>query len=701
MPLTVVDLCNMALAHLRQRPVAAGPDGMPLGNTPEAYNARQFYDVALREAFRAYDWPFARQFVAGQQIAGAAVPNWKYAYEVPPQVEMVRHVVQNDRTEAPVQFKLMRTNAGGNGRPAIFCNEDGVWLSCTLYFADPSIYPSDFIEFSSLLLASHLAMPITGKAELMMGMRKMAEDAGKRAALAAQSSEAEGDGESVPRDIPRTQQVPVDVANAALALLGQDAIVAFGDRTKAGDMVRRFYRQAIDATMRAVDWPFARSYIRGVPSPVPGGMTEWLYAFSYPADIYDVRYIQQTAPGQDIRFQVRRPGGVGTPRLIYSNLPAPTFVCTAYVADASEYSAEFITAAAARLAAMMALPITGKADIAQGMAENAAREAAAAVATMSRLEAPDMGAEPEADSYNPNAGHVQIANLALGHLAQPPIMAFSEHTKAGEWCRRFYRQAFTAALRAVDWPFARVVTAAVRSDAPPIPGWRYAFAYPDNCAALRAVPLQYPLDHEVRFKIVGRAIYANRPAMPLCYTRADPDPASFDPEFVNLVSYELAALIGAPLTGKGDATVMMASMAKATRDKARADAMNEEPNETEDRVPDWLAARGVPSLTREDRERAAYGYGWGRQAAPWGALPGGPQVNPTPPMITGPGPGSAILPAYIPGLTAPVEPPAPLLSSSDWWVESVGGRIERDGRLVVDDPSQHYVEPEYDIQEDN
>jgi hypothetical protein len=595
----------------------------------------------------------------------------------------------------------MRTSVGGADRRAIFCNEDGVWLSCTRFIADPSEYPSDFVEFASLTLASHLAMPITGKAELMMGMRKMAEDAGKRAALAAQSSETDGDGESVPRDVPRAQQVPVDVANAALALLGQDAIVAFGDRTKAGDMVRRFYRLAIDATAKAYDWPFARVYIPGANAGLPGNDQGWTNAYAYPPNIYDVRRVVQTIEGEDLRFQVRRVGGAETDRFILTRKAGAVFVCTGYVDDATEYPAEFISAASARLAAMMALPMLGKADIAQAMAENAAREMALSMATMQRTEQSDMGSEPYQDDFSENDKHVSIANLALGHLAQPTIMAFSEHTKGAEWCRRFYRQAFTAALRAVDWPFARVVTNAIRSDAPPIPGWRYAFAYPENCAALRAVPLQYPLDHEVRFKIVGRAIYANRPAMPLCYTRADPDPTTFDPEFVNLVSYELAALLGPALTGKGDATVMMMNMAKATRDKARADAMNEEPNETEDRVPDWLAARGIPSLTREDRERAAYGYGWGRQNGPWGALPGGPQVNPTPPMITGPGPGTAILPAYIPGLTAPVEPPAPLLSSSDWWVESVGGRIERDGSLVVDDPSQHYVEPEYDIQEDN
>jgi hypothetical protein len=700
MPLTVVDLSNMALAHIRQRPVTGDVNGA-IGDTPEAVNCHRFYEVALREAHRAFDWPFARQFIQGVKIAGAGVPNWKFAYEFPDGVEIVRHVVQNDRTEAPVQFKLMRTGVGGVDRRAIFCNEDGVWLSCTRYIADPAEYPADFVEFASLTLASHLAMPITGKAELMMGMRKMAEDAGKRAALAAQSSEAEGDGESVPRDIPRTQQVPVDVANAALALLGQDAIVAFGDRTKAGDLVRRFYRQAIDATAKAYDWPFARVYLPLSQIPAPVNDKGWVCAYTYPADIYDVRRITQAFPGEDTRFQIRRYGDGNTDRIILSNKANATFVCTAYINDASEYPVEFINAASARLAAMLALPVTGKAEIANAMAEHAAREMAMAIASMQQTEQSDMGSEPDQTLFDPNDTHTNIANLALGHLAQPTIATFSEHTKAGEWCRRFYRQAFVAALRGVDWPFARVVTDAIRSDAPPIPGWRYAFAYPENCAALRSVPLNYPLDHEVRFKVVGRAIYANRPAMPLCYTRADPDPASFDPEFVNLVSYELAALIGPALTGKGDATVMMMNLAKATRDKARADAMNEEPNETEDRVPDWLAARGVPSLTREDRERSAYGYGWGRQNGPWVALPGGPQVNPTPPMITGPGPGSAILPAYIPGLTAPVEPPAPLLSSSDWWVESVGGRIERDGSLVVDDPSQHYVEPEYDIQEDN
>jgi|VirMetMinimDraft_7_1064189.scaffolds.fasta_scaffold00089_49 hypothetical protein len=505
MPTTLVDLCNMALAHLRQRPVTGDDTGI-LGDTPEAVNCRRFYEIAMRECFRAFDWQFARRYVASPLIPGAALPNWKYAYEYPQGVEAIRYIARTDRTEAPVRFRVMRTPDGSVGQLAVYTNEQAAYIACTLFISDPTEFPSDFVEFASLTLAAHLAMPITGKADLMMGMRKLAEDAGKRAAATAASSETDDDGESDPRADPLpANSVPIEIANLALGLIGQDAIVSFGERTKQANAVRRYYSIALRAALRSVDWPFARTYVQAVPSNGPAVMT----------------------------------------------------------------------------------------------------------------------------------------------------------------------------------------------------GWRYAYAYPDNCAAVRGFAKRYPTDYDARFQVAGRFILCNKPLQTLIYTRWDVDPAAYDSEFTALLAHELAAMIALPVTGKNDAAVYLRGVAKALRDKARADAANEAGDELDERVPEWLAVRGVPSLTREDRERYHGAYAWDRQGGPWGSLPGSGAVNPTPPMITGPGPGSAILPAYIPGLTAPIEPTPQLLSSSDFWVESTGGRIERDGTLVIDDPSQEVIEADYDIQEDN
>jgi hypothetical protein len=497
----------MALAHLRQRPVAADADGNIVGNTPEAYNCRQFYDTALREALRAFDWSFARQYLLAQAIPGAAVPNWTYAYEIPDGVEIVRRVALNDRNEAPVRFVQMLTSEGGVTRQAIFTNEPAAWLIVTMYLPTPEGYPSDFVEFFTLMLAAYLAMPITGKAELMTGMRKLAQEAGKRAAATVSASETDDMGSDPDRDALPTNTVPLDIANLALGLLAQPPIETFGDRTPRANAVRQYYALALRATLRSVDWPFARVY--AAPAPAPAGVAM-------------------------------------------------------------------------------------------------------------------------------------------------------------------------------------------------IPGYAYAYTYPANCTAIRGFAKAYPTQYDARFKLANGLVFTRRPAGTLIYTRWDIDPAQYDAEFTVLLAHELAAMIAVRVTGKMEPVAGIRSAAKMLRDKSRDDAANEDgPGELDERVPDWLAVRGIPSLVRQDREELMRSWGWRFRPAPWGELPGGPQVNPTPPMITGPGPGSAILPAYIPGLTAPVEPPAPLLASSNFWVESVGGRIERDGRLVVDDPAQSYVEPQYDVQEDN
>lgn len=505
MSLTAVDLCNMALAHLRQRPVTGDDAGRPAGNSPEAYNCRQFYDTALREALRAFDWQFARQYFRATQIPGAAVQNWAFAYEIPDGVEQVRRVAMNDRNEAPVRFVQMLTDVGGARRKAVFTNEPAAWLVATCYLDDPAQYPSDFVEFFTLTLAAYLAMPITGKAELLMGMRKLAQEAGKRAAQTSASSETEDMGSDPDREILPTNTAALDIANLALGLLAQPPIETFGDRTPRANAVRQYYNLALRATLRSVDWPFARVY---------------------------------TAP------------------------PAPT------------------------------------------------------------------------------------------------------------------------------------------GDA--LPGFPFAYPYPANCTAFRGFAKGYPTQYDTRFRLANGLVFTRRPAGGMVYTRWDVDPALYDPEFTVLLAHELAAMVAVRVTGKMEAVAGIRGAAKVLRDKARADAANEDGEpDLDERVPDWLAARGIPSLTRQDREEWMRSWGGQRRVAPWGELPGGPQVNPTPPMVSGPGPGSAILPAYVPGLTAPPEEPTPILGSSNFWVESVGGRIERDGRLVIDDPSERYVEPQYDVQEDN
>ena len=279
---------------------------------------------------------------------------------------------------------------------------------------------------------------------------------------------------------------------------------------------------------------------------------------------------------------------------------------------------------------------------------------------------------------------IEICNKALAHLRQRPIASLDDRTPEASQCKQFYGSAVEETLRAADWAFARMLApAAVVADATAFPGYAYAFAYPANCAALRGFAKSNRADPDVKYTTantpVGRVIYTNHINPVLIYTIDNPQVADFDAGFCNALEYYLAAKIAIALTGKANLMQGMEQRARAATALAVSDNYNEEPQELEESVPDWLAVRGVQNTTREGR--AAYA-GYGYQPAGLYALPGSVQANPQPAMITQLPP--QILPPYVPGLTAPPEEPQPILGSDDFTVEAVGGKLNADGSVTID-----------------
>lgn len=288
------------------------------------------------------------------------------------------------------------------------------------------------------------------------------------------------------------------------------------------------------------------------------------------------------------------------------------------------------------------------------------------------------------------AGSVtEICNMALAHLRAGDITSIDDQTPEGRNCKKFYQQSLDETLRAVDWNFARTFANGVPLAGVTLaPGWGAAFAYPNDCAALRGIARRCQTENPRNYMISqasgSRIIYANVSAPVFVYTSKATPISAYDDMFISALTYILASKIAIPITGNAEMMSGMQQMARGMLARASADNYNEEPETLEDPVPDWLAVRGVVSMTRDQRA-AAWG---GRDAQPAGlyALPGQLQANPVPPMVTGPGPGSLVLPAYVPGLTAPVPPPEPILGTDEIYLHSVGGELMADGSLSVDVP---------------
>ena len=185
---------------------------------------------------------------------------------------------------------------------------------------------------------------------------------------------------------------PIDIANMALAELGAQTIVGFGDGSRAGRLANQWYMPSLRAMLRAHPWNFARVWLvlpQSAAAPVslsiapdPEFNTEILFTSQYQLPPDCVR-VHRAAPFQyhyrivgrmlftdapnglvgDDAFVGAQPG-VGLPPL--NETLNPNSVGIEYVStapDLSDYDPMFLEALALKLASHMCWALTGQAQL--------------------------------------------------------------------------------------------------------------------------------------------------------------------------------------------------------------------------------------------------------------------------------------------------------------------------------------------------
>lgn len=152
------------------------------------------------------------------------------------------------------------------------------------------------------------------------------------------------------------------------------------------------------------------------------------------------------------------------------------------------------------------------------------------------------------------ASRVDIWNTALSHIGHKAGITDPDEASAeANHCRRFYPLALSITLERYAWSFAtrRAVLAPVDN---PVKHWRFAYALPNPCLAVRAVlPPESTddsaeQDYALESDDVGNAtLYTNTEDAVLRYTTLVDDTTKFTPNFVMAVSADLAALLVGPI----------------------------------------------------------------------------------------------------------------------------------------------------------
>lgn len=315
MAITKTSICNMALGHIG---VSQQLTDVDTDNSAESTACLVFYDNVLDEVLRAYAWPWATKTAALAQVATNPTAEWAFSYRFPSDAVLFRRVLQTARVDAADTIIPFRISLDGTGR-LIYTSVASAVGEYTKRETDESIYPADFANLVSLLLATRVGPMLTkGGVAVKLADRAFTMYAQELqvAIAAAREEERRRAEEIVVATSPKE-----NICNAALMHLGIDYELTnlTSEKTRYGRVMRQFYDEVRDIVLRDFDWPFARKV--DVLALVASDPTdEWAFSYRYPSDCLKVRRIlsgsRQDTPESAVAYNLANDG---TGFLIYTD----------------------------------------------------------------------------------------------------------------------------------------------------------------------------------------------------------------------------------------------------------------------------------------------------------------------------------------------------------------------------------------------
>jgi hypothetical protein len=176
---SVVDICNLALAHLGDNATIASID--PPEGSAQAEHCQRFYPIARDTLLEMHSWSFATKRAYGAQVENTW-PMWKYAYAMPPDSQDIIAVLPpealddyttrfNPQTYPDFYSNYSPTVAAGQYVPQRFAVEtaaDGTEIVLTnqeqavLRYNAKAIDPTKYSPLFTVTLSWHLASMLAG-----------------------------------------------------------------------------------------------------------------------------------------------------------------------------------------------------------------------------------------------------------------------------------------------------------------------------------------------------------------------------------------------------------------------------------------------------------------------------------------------------------------------------------------------------------
>lgn len=174
---SVVEVCNMALSHIRAGSINSLTEGSLQSQTCSLWYPKS-RDRILADA----PWQFAQSIKPLTMKSGVSVFGWAYIYQYPTDCLRIGRLVRNWSNVSatpgqsnvatrlddplslhvnfnqPIDYRVMNVS----GEKVIVCNEPDLRIDYTSKTEDPNLFDTDFTIALSHLLASNISIAIVG-----------------------------------------------------------------------------------------------------------------------------------------------------------------------------------------------------------------------------------------------------------------------------------------------------------------------------------------------------------------------------------------------------------------------------------------------------------------------------------------------------------------------------------------------------------
>lgn len=173
---SVIEICNLALAHIAQGSINALDE-----RSPQAKTCNLFYKNSRDAFLRQFPWNFSTKTILLAQVA-TDTPGWGYTYQYPPSALWVREVFNTNDVipDVPNEYEI----AGTGTEKFICCDVYQAYAKCTIKIDDTSLFDPSFVEAFSLKLAMDLCMPLTNSSTKTQELMTKLQQSMSNAALA-------------------------------------------------------------------------------------------------------------------------------------------------------------------------------------------------------------------------------------------------------------------------------------------------------------------------------------------------------------------------------------------------------------------------------------------------------------------------------------------------------------------------------------